>query len=65
MSLSFNTLTIVTPGDPDASYLMNKLNNTQGDVGGGTSPMPQPPAMALSQADIDKIEMWIAQGAKP
>lgn len=68
-SLTYPTLTLVTPGDPDASYLLNKLLDTQSDVGGGTSPMPMPadPSMfmKLPQADIDKITTWIEQGAMP
>lgn len=64
-SISFPTLTLVVPGDPDMSYLMHKIQGTQADVGGGTASMPQPPAMPLADADVQKISAWIEQGAMP
>lgn len=54
----------VRPGDPEASFLWQKLNNTQGVREG--NPMPQgegirwqrPPA-----AQMDLLRCWIAEGA--
>ncbi len=47
----------VEPGDPDNSYLVQKLEGTAS--GGG----PMPPNGALPQADIDTIRQWISDGA--
>jgi hypothetical protein len=54
----------VVPGDPDASYLVRKLEGTQGQVGGigGQMPFGGPP---LSADEIGKVRRWIADGAKP
>jgi hypothetical protein len=48
----------VAPGDPDGSYLVNRLL-----PGGDTPPMPLggPP---LSPAEIEAIKGWIRDGAK-
>lgn len=53
----------IEPGNPDASYLVQKIQGTQGSVGGTGERMPLglPP---LSQAEIDVIREWIANGAK-
>ena len=48
----------IEPGDHEASYLWNKINGTQGDVGGGGGQMPQGRA-PLSQAEIDGIAGYI------
>jgi len=50
----------VDPGDPDASYLIRKLEGTAGT--GGRMPLGAPP---LPQADIDMVRQWIATGALP
>ena len=58
----------VEPGDPAASWLMQKLDGTQSDftaqcVGGSCGsqmPIGQPP---LSPAVRDAIRTWIANGA--
>ena len=46
----------VEPGDPDQSYIMNKVLGT--GVGG-----QMPPSGALSDAKIQLLRDWIAQGA--
>jgi hypothetical protein len=48
----------VAPGDPEASYLVQRL------VPGGDLPMMPMLAEALSEADIERIRSWIRDGAK-
>ncbi len=48
----------VVPGDPEASYLLDRIS-----AGGDTPRMPLG-ADPLGQADIDRIRGWIRQGAK-
>lgn len=52
----------ITPGEPNQSYLIHKLQGTHGGVGGAGSRMPlgQPP---LSQSIIDLVRQWVADGA--
>ena len=52
----------VTPGSPDQSYLVAKLNGTQVQAGGSGAQMPfnSPP---LPAAQIDLVKTWITQGA--
>ena len=50
----------VAPGDPNNSYLIQKLEGTAGI--GERMPAGLP---ALPQADIDVIRQWIADGAQP
>jgi len=50
----------VAPGDPNASYLIHKLQGTAGT--GGQMPLGAPP---LSLAEIDVIRQWILNGALP
>lgn len=52
----------IAPGDPDKSYLPNKLQGTQGQVGGSGERMPFG-AAPLPQTQIDLIRQWISQGA--
>jgi mono/diheme cytochrome c family protein len=52
----------VAPGEPDKSYLVNKLENTQDQVGGSGVQMPYG-ATPLSRAQIDMIIRWISDGA--
>lgn len=62
-------LKIVSPGKPDESYLMNKIDGTVScmgfdcktaeDCGVRMPPLPQP----LEAAKINKIRDWIKQGA--
>lgn len=49
---------LVEPGDPDASYLIRKMENTAGITGD-----VMPPAQALPQAEIDVVRQWITDGA--
>lgn len=48
----------VVPGDPDSSYLVNRI------VDGGDTPRMPLGADPLERADIDRIREWIRQGAK-
>ena len=50
----------VEPGDPDNSYLVQKLEGTAAQ--GVQMPFGGPP---LDQALIDDIRQWIADGANP
>lgn len=63
------SMSYVTPGDPDASYLWHKIANTQASVGGSGLPMPKArmgmAADTMTQAELDMIEEWIAGGAPP
>lgn len=52
----------VKPGDPTNSYLVHKLEGTQGEVGGSGTQMPQGTG-ALPQAQLDLILRWIEAGA--
>ena len=52
----------VKPSEPDSSYLVHKIQGTQSTVGGSGGRMPLGRA-ALSQAQIDIIRQWIADGA--
>ena len=49
--------------EPDSSYLVHKIQGTQGDVGGsgGQMPLGRTP---LSQQQISLIRAWITQGAR-
>lgn len=51
---------LVDPGNPDASYLIRKLEGTAGT--GGQMPLGGTP---LPQADIAMIRQWITDGALP
>ncbi len=51
--------TLVVAGDPDASFLVVKLEDTQGAGEGGV----MPPRGALPAADIALVRAWIAAGA--
>jgi hypothetical protein len=56
----------VKPSDPAASFLIQKLTNTQGATEG--NPMPDPVEglrwMPPDQANLDVLRCWIANGAK-
>jgi hypothetical protein len=52
----------VEPGDPDASYLVHKIQGTFASVGGSGGRMPLGQG-ALPQEDIDRIRAWIVAGA--
>jgi hypothetical protein len=51
----------VKAGEPDSSYLVHKIQGTQGTVGGSGGRMP--PGGSLSQDNVDTIRAWIAAGA--
>ena len=51
----------VKAGDPDSSYLVHKIQGSQGTVGGSGVRMPL--GGTLSQDDIDTIRDWITAGA--
>ena len=50
---------LVEPGDPDNSYLIQKMENAPTISG-----VVMPPAGVLPQATIDEIRLWIANGAE-
>lgn len=58
-SIEVPALNRVQPGDPDASYLVQKLEGTA--TVGGRMPLNQPP---LPPATIAIIRQWIADGAQ-
>jgi hypothetical protein len=58
-STEVSSLQRVTPGDPDASYLIQKLEGRA--AVGAQMPLGQP---ALPQATINVIRQWIANGAQ-
>jgi len=57
------TLNRVTAGDPDASYLIHKLEGTQVGVGGSGSRMPASGSF-LSDEEVQVIRDWITAGAE-
>jgi hypothetical protein len=52
---------LIAPGDPAASYLIDKL---RGHQAAPTSRMPPPPSEPLCAAKIEALEAWIAAGAR-
>lgn len=51
--------TLVTPGEPEKSFLYVKITNPgqgQGDL--------MPPGFQLPQSEVDTIEQWITEGAE-
>lgn len=53
----------IEPGDPAASYLVNKLDGSHSSVGGNGSRMPRN-LPQLSQPLRGMIREWIAAGAR-
>ncbi|MBI2615359.1 MAG: hypothetical protein HYW52_06765 [Gemmatimonadetes bacterium] len=53
----------VKPFEPDSSYLVHKIQGTQGTVGGSGGQMPLG-GTPLSAQQISLIRAWITQGAK-
>jgi len=49
---------LVNPGDPEGSYLVQRL------VAGGDSPRMPLAAAPLSEAEVEAIRSWIRDGAK-
>lgn len=58
-SLGSPDLLLVEPGNPDASYLVRKLDGGPG-IAGRQMPRDRP---ARPQGEIDTIRQWIANGA--
>jgi hypothetical protein len=56
-------LTLVVPYDVEASYLLNKLRDTQLEVGGLGAQMP--PKQPLSPEELDLFDLWVFEGAAP
>ena len=54
---------LVTPGDPEQSYLVHKLRGTHLEVGGSGGQMPRFGELPLDQ--LSRIEAWILDGAAP
>jgi len=61
-SAEHSAMALIRPWQPDSSYLVHKIQGTQGRVGGSGSRMPQgfPP---LPKQTIRMIRRWVAQGA--
>lgn len=55
-------LLLVTPGDPEGSYLFRKLEGTHIEAGGTGQRMPF--GTQLSEREIELVRHWIEQGAK-
>ena len=63
-SLSVPELDRVEPGQPDASFLVHKLQGTQtqfGPAGGSQMPFSRAP---LPDVEIELVRSWIEQGAE-
>lgn len=53
---------LVTPGDPELSYLVHKLRGTHLEVGGNGMLMPLG-GQLIAEEMLDLVERWIAEGA--
>jgi hypothetical protein len=62
-SVDVPTMPLVSPGEPDDSYLWHKLEGTHRDVGGGGIAMPKNDT--LNNGQRDRIFAWIEDGALP
>ena len=62
-SRELSSMSRVQPFDPANSYLVHKLQGTQGTVGGRGAQMPRG-RDPLSQADIDAVINWVKTGAR-
>ena len=51
----------IEPGDPDNSYMVNKLQGSHLSVGGSGTVMP--PSGGLPQATINLMRTWVSEGA--
>lgn len=58
-------LVYVVPSDPDASYLLSKIDGTYLAVGGDGVAMPPTPLGPLAADEIELIRTWIDLGANP
>lgn len=61
-SMQLPTMNRVTPGEPDSSYLVHKIQGTQVFVGGSGQRMPFG-GNRLPQSQINTIRNWIQEGA--
>lgn len=52
----------IEPGEPDESYLIHKIQGTQGTVGGSGDRMPLGSA-PLAPSTIELIRQWVEDGA--
>lgn len=52
----------VAPNDPDASYLLHKLQGTHVNAGGSGSQMPLG-GMPWSETELNLVRQWILEGA--
>ena len=55
----------IEAGDPDNSYLVNKIQGTAGDVGGSNPSQMPLGGNPLAQGDIDLVRQWVTDGANP
>ncbi len=62
-AMELSTMNRVTPGQPDDSYLVHKVQGTHLAVGGSGFQMPIGRS-PLTQTEIDLIRAWISAGAK-
>ena len=51
----------IEPGNPDSSYVVNKLQGTHQSVGGSGTVMP--PSGGLPQATVNVMRTWVSEGA--
>ncbi len=63
-AMELSTMNRVTPGQPDNSYLVHKVQGTHLAVGGSGFQMPKG-LSPLTQMEIDLIRAWIEAGAQP
>ncbi len=63
-AVELSTMSRVTPGQPDNSYLVHKVQGTHVNVGGSGFQMPLGRS-PLTQTEIDLIRAWIEAGAQP
>ena len=62
-SAQLPSMSRITPGDPERSYVLHKLRGTHLDEGGSGGRMPPTASQGLPAATIDVVRRWIAQGA--
>lgn len=56
------SMNLVEPGDPDASYLWRKIDNTHLEVGGDGAEMPRG-FLTIGKKKRERVEQWILDGA--
>jgi radical SAM superfamily enzyme YgiQ (UPF0313 family) len=60
-SVELPSMACVRPGEPDSSYVIRKMEGTQGAVGGSGDPMP--PGTPPDEDLILRLSLWIERGA--